>query len=393
MELIPSALRHEAALHISRIQENMPDGCDALLIGSNANIYYASLRYFRGYVYVPRNGNALYMVIRPNSFDTADDVMHIRKPEDIPALLDGMGIPVPRTLALEEDVLTFSDITRLTKAFNPERRINASPVLRAARMVKTPWEIDRMREDGIHQTEAYRRFTKAYQEDMTDLEWQIELERILRLEGCLGYSRVSGQLMEINLGSVISGDNADEPTPYDFAMGGSGADPALPVGADGTTIMPGTTVMVDMNGAFNGYQTDMTRVWRLGEIPEEAYRAHECSLTILHTLEKTALPGTPVADLYRKAMEIAGQAGLEDRFMGHRQHASFIGHGVGIELNEMPVLTPRSRDILHAGMTIAIEPKFVIPHVGAVGAENTYLVTDSGLESLTPFPEEIISLR
>ena len=227
---------------------------------------------------------------------------------------------------------------------------------------------------------------------MTDVEFQIELERILRLEGCLGFSRVSGALMEINMGSVINGDNADVPTPYEFAMGGEGVDPALPGGANGKTMKPGTTVMVDMCGAFNGYQTDLTRVWRIGEVPELAQKAHDCSIRILRALEEAGVPGVPCADLYNLATAIVEEEGLSDYFMGHRQKAAFIGHGVGIELNEMPVLTPRSRDVLEENMTIAIEPKFVIPGVGAVGPENTYQVTPKGLRNLTPLKEEMIEL-
>ncbi len=393
MIFLPESLRPEAALHISRIQKAMPEGCEAILIGFNANIYYASLRFFRGYAYVPAQGEALYFVIRPLGYELQPGMEYVRKPEEIPARLRERGLRIPATLGLEMDTMTYSDIQRLAKAMENPAILNASPVLRAARMVKTEWEIEQMRVDGAHQAAAYHRFTKAYKEGMTDIEWQVEMERILRLEGCLGYSRVSGQLMEINLGSVINGDNADAPTPYDFAMGGAGTDPALPVGADGTTMRPGTTVMVDMNGGFNGYQTDMTRIWKIGDIPELAVKAHECSLKILRKCEQSAVPGIPAADIYRWAMEIVEQDGLSDYFMGHQQHAAFIGHGVGIELNEMPVLTPRSRDILAEHMTIAIEPKFVIPHVGAVGAENTYIVTPEGLKTLTVFPEEIITLR
>ena len=83
---------------------------------------------------------------------------------------------------------------------------------------------------------------------------------------------------------------------------------------------------------------------------------------------------------------------LERYFMGHRQHAGFVGHGIGIEINELPVIAPRSRDILQEGNTIALEPKFVIPEVGAVGVENTYLVTGDGAECLTVCPEEIVPL-
>ncbi len=392
MQFIPAPLSAEARLHISKIQTSMPEEQEALLIGYNSNIYYATLRFFRGYVYVPAQGDPIYFVIRPLGFDPTPEIDYIRKPEEIPTRLEARGLTLPAHVGLELDTMTYSDIARLTKALGSPTVYNASPVLRTARMTKTDWELSQMREDGVKQAEAYRRFTKAYREDMTDVEWQIEMERILRLEGCLGYSRVSGNLMEINLGSVINGDNADAPPPYEFAMGGAGTDPALPGGADGTTMQRGTTVMVDMNGAFNGYQTDMTRVWRIGEIPELAEKAHACSLRILRECERMGIPGTPCSELYNRAMAIVEEEGLSDYFMGHRQKAAFIGHGVGIELNEMPVLTPRSRDLLAAGMTIAIEPKFVIPHVGAVGSENTYVVTSDGMNPLTIFPEGIIDL-
>ena len=78
--------------------------------------------------------------------------------------------------------------------------------------------------------------------------------------------------------------------------------------------------------------------------------------------------------------------------MGHRQHAGFIGHGVGIEINEWPVIAPRSRQILEEGNVIALEPKFVIHRNGAVGVENTYVIRRDGAERLTDAPEEIISL-
>lgn len=383
----------EARLRVGRVQTLMAlQGVDALLIGGNTNLYYLAGRFFRGYVYVPAEGEALYCVIKPVNCAPADNVCMIRKPEQISALLEERGLELPRRLGLEFDDLLYSDVERLRKVFPASEIVNGSTLMRRARIVKTPYEIAKMREDGVHQAEAYRRITRLYREDMTDVEFQIEIERVLRLEGCLGYYRTAGNLMEINMGSVIAGRNADAPTPYDFAMGGAGTDPALPVGADGTTIMRGTTVMVDMNGSFNGYQTDMSRVWGLGDIPGLALKAHECSRKILRRLETEGVPGLPCARMYEIAVEMARDEGLQDYFMGHVQKAAFIGHGVGIELNEQPVLTPRSKDVLEESMTIAIEPKFVIPEVGAVGVENTYVVRDGGLECLTVFPEQIQEL-
>lgn len=390
--LYPADLKPELDLRIGKIRSEFHRlGIDAILLADNSNVYYAAARFFRGYVYIPADREPLYLVIRPLGL-TGDNVVCIRKPEQIADILAERGYPLPKRIGLEYDSLTYSDIERLGKCFVGSEIRNGSDAPRRARMTKTPYEIGMMEADGVKQTECYRRIPHLWKEDMTDLELQAEIERVLRLQGALGYTRTSGNLMEINMGSVLHGDNADAPTPYDFAMGGAGTDPTLPVGADGSIIHPGETIMVDMSGAFNGYQTDLTRVWKVGDIPELATKAHDCSRRILHTLEKEALPGVKVADLYHRALAIVREEELEEYFMGHIQKAAFIGHGVGIQLNEPPVITPRSSQLLEENMTMAIEPKFVIPHVGAVGIENTYVVTPEGLRNLTPFPEEIAEI-
>ena len=390
MKLIPASFLNEIMSRVSRIQQIMKsENIDALLIGANPNLYYLSGRFFRGYVFVPVEGTPTWFVIKPQVFETETNVLSIRKPEDIPSLLNNSKKEHPKNIALEENDLPYADVVRLKALFPEADMTNASKVMKKARMVKTPWEIEEMKADGRHHTKVYSEIKDCYQPGMSDLRLQIEIEKKLRLEGSLGISRVSGNLMDINMGSVITGENADNPAPYDFTMGGAGMHPSLPVGANNSPILEGTTVMIDMNGAFNGYQTDMTRVWALGHIPDIALKAHNCSLKILRELERKALPGVPVKVLYEIASQIVKEDGLEEFFMGHNSQVKFIGHGVGIELNELPVITPASKDILEKNMTLAIEPKFVIPHVGALGVENTYVVTDSGLENITVFPEEI----
>lgn len=392
-QFISSELRHEMELRLFKVVEQMKDSeCQAILVSSNANIYYLSGRFFRGYIYINVEGKTYYFVIRPDVFATEDDVVAIRKPEQIPDMLAERGVAIPESVGLELDDLTVSDYSRLSKAMGVADGPNCSQMLRNARMVKTPYEIRLMKEDGGHQAAAYRRIPRLFKKDMTDLELQVEIERVLRLEGSLGMVRTSGNLMEINMGSVINGENADNPTPYDFAMGGAGQSDSLPVGADGEIMKSGTAVMIDMNGNFNGYQTDMTRTWRIGEVAELAQKAHDCSIAILRELERSALPGVEVCEMYRRAMEIVEGEGLSKYFMGHRQQVAFIGHGVGIQLNEQPPITPKNKVRLQENMTLAIEPKFVIPGVGAVGVENTYVVRPDGLENITIFPENLENL-
>ncbi|MBD5297663.1 MAG: aminopeptidase P family protein, partial [Bacteroides sp.] len=200
----------------------------------------------------------------------------------------------------------------------------------------------------------------------------------------------SGTSMELYMANLLVGDNADNPTPYDFAMGGAGLDPSLPVGCNGTEIRPGESVMADVNGNYTGYMTDMTRTFALGELSSISMKAHQCSIDICRELSAMARPGTPAKALYVKAEEMAKEAGLHEYFMGHRQKAGFVGHGLGIEINEHPVIAPRSRDIIAEGNVFAIEPKFVVPGTGAVGIENTYCVGADKTECLTNAPEPII---
>lgn len=387
-------MQEEFALRIEKTRKAMKEnGCDALLIASTTNLYYLSGAVFRGYILVTENHDPIWFMVPPSyAPEGAPHTYTIHKPEMIPDRMSELSIAMPATIGLEYDDLLYSELERLKRIFPDSEIRNGSKPMREARMVKTDYEIEKIREDGVHQAEAYSRVPSCYKNGMTDLELQIEVERVLRLEGCLGYLRAAGSRMELNLGSVIAGENADTSSPYDFAMGGAGVDPSLPVGADGKTIKPGTTVMLDMNGGFNGYQSDMTRTWYLESVSDLAVKAHECSRAILRELERIAKPGVEVAVLYNRAVEMAEAAGLAEYFMGHRSKAKFIGHGIGIELNEQPVVMGRSHQTLEKNMTIALEPKFVIPHVGAAGVENTYRVTDTGLENLTVFREELMEL-
>ena len=387
--MIPQGLEEELKLRAGRIAAMLKEqSIDAILIGDNANLYYTAGRVFGGYSYITADGAVTYFVKRPIGLKGIN-VAYIRKPEQIAELLPVM----PRVVALELDLASYSEVTRLSKVFAGARVENGSPIMRRCRSVKTEQEMDKIAQNGVLHQAAYSFIPKVYKKGMTDLELQIEMERVLRLNGCLGQFRICGGSMELFMGNVLCGDNADNPASYDFAMGGAGLDPSLPVGCNGTKIMPGTTVMVDMCGNFNGYMTDMTRSYYAGTLNPTAERAHQLSIDILHRIQSTAREGTEAKELYNLAVEMARVAGLDDYFMGHAQKAGFIGHGVGIEVNEAPVLAPRSRDVLTQGNVIAIEPKFVIPGVGAVGVENTYVLKAGRLECVTQAPEEIIELK
>lgn len=368
----------EQALRTGRLRSLMEKaGIVCALIRDNANIYWLTGRVFRGYIYIDtRLETPLYFVRQPNHLrDVREGAVHfIRKPEQIATMLAEASVTVDAPVALELDSDAYSEAVRLAAVFGQLPQQNISPVVRLARAVKTAVEQAMLRESGIRQSYVYERIPRLYHEGMTDIEFQIEIERASRLEGCLGQFRVAGSDMELFMGNVLTGDNADTPSPYDFAMGGEGADPSIPVGANGTVIKPGAPVMVDVNGNYTGYMTDMTRMYSAAPLDSRAVELNRLSADICDALAAMMKPGVEAKALYEKALAMATEAGYADFFMGHRYHAGFVGHGIGIEVNEQPVLAPRSRDILEEGNVIAVEPKFVLPGLGAVGVENTYIV-------------------
>lgn len=367
-------------------------GLESMLLCDNANKFYITGRIFDGYIYIGPDGQVSYFVRRPSILE-GKSVHHIHKPENILEIINREGLGRPSKLGLELMQTSYATVMRLAAALGVDSFGNADSVMLSARAVKTAYEIQQIAVCGMRHDRVYSRIPHLYHEGMSDVELQIEIERVTRLEGGLGIIRTVGQSMEINMGSVLAGRNADEPSPYDFALGGAGTSPALPVGADGTVLRAGMSVMVDTNGVFNGYMTDMTRTFAVGNLLQRAIDLHKLSCDICHTIEDMARPGVRCSDLCRKALDMAAKAGASNLFMGHNSQASFVGHGLGIALNELPVISLKTDSILEVGNVLAIEPKFVIPDVGAVGIENTCAVTDDGpMRRLTNAPEELITL-
>ena len=385
-------MENELELKWRRIQQAMrQEEADGCLLTMNMNLYYVSGQVFNGYFYLPAEGRPYWFVKRLTIPET-NQVHVIRKPEQIPDFFRDLNLAMPRKLLLEADELSYNEYIRLQHVFRAEATGNASALIRHIRMIKTPWEIEQMRISARKHEAVYREIPACYRPGMRDIELQIEIEKRMRVHGSLGYFRAFGSNMDIFMGSILAGENAEVPSPFDFALGGSGIDASCPLGANGTPLKEGTAIMVDMAGNYTAYMTDMTRVFSVGHLTELAYRAHQTALLIESEIENIARPGTPCAELYEIAAKITESQRLGAYFMGTKQQAKFVGHGIGIQINELPVLTPRSKDMLEPNMVFALEPKYVIPGIGAVGIENSFLVTETGLEKLPHFTEDIIQL-
>ena len=385
-------LKGDLGIRWRRVQTAVREaGADGLLANSNINIFYLTGRIFMGYMYLPAEGDPLFFVRRPCGL-TGDGVAEIRKPEQIPGLMTDCGITLPDKLMLEGDDLAFSEWRRLETCFAGKEMADGSALLRRARAVKTPYEVGLMKETGARHAKVIARFPDVYERGMTDQQWTVAMCRLMLEAGSLGLFRVAGRSMEAFMGTVLAGDNGAAVSPYDFALGGAGMHSSLPVGQCGVVLEGGMSVMADVCANFYGYLTDCTRTFAVGHLAADAVMAHQVSIEITQTMTAAAKPGVRCDELYALALGMAEKAGLADCFMGTVQKAQFVGHGTGIVINELPVIGPRSKDLLETGMCLALEPKFVIEGTGAVGIEDTVLVSDAGGVNLTPCDPALVSV-
>jgi Xaa-Pro aminopeptidase len=149
-------------------------------------------------------------------------------------------------------------------------------------------------------------------------------------------------------------------------------------------------IVLDYVFAFQGYISDHTRVFSLGPVPDELQRAHAAMLDLQAEVARRAVPGVASGAIYDVALAWVQERGWAEHFMGAtEERVRFVGHGVGLELDEFPFLNSGQTLPLQAGMVVAVEPKLVFPGRGVVGIENTHVVTPGGLEQLGRYPGEI----
>jgi Xaa-Pro dipeptidase len=371
-------------------------GLDAAVIVQNTDLAYFSGTNQQAHLIVPVDGAPVLAVRRTLARAQAEsplDVQPLRSLSELAAVLAGAGVEPGAKLGFELDVLPAASFLAYRDRLDRYELADCSPVVRQVRAVKGEWEIGRMR-DAARQVDAAARAVPALLAVGTsESQVQLEVEAELRRAGHQGQLRFRGFNQEMHYGQVLGGPSGAVPGYSDSPLCGPGPNPAVGKGANGRVLERGDPVIVDLVGGCDGWLADQTRTFFVGRAPDDLRDAYAAALRILRTVEGSVRPGVAPSALYEQARELAGRAGLEEHFMGAGpDRVRFLGHGVGMEIDELPVLAPGFDMPLETGNVIAIEPKFVFPGRGAVGIEDMYAVTADGCERLTTAPEELIEV-
>jgi Xaa-Pro dipeptidase len=225
---------------------------------------------------------------------------------------------------------------------------------------------------------------------MTEIELGGILESVAKPLGHEGILRMRSLNYEPYTWHILSGRSGTIVSQADSPMGGLGLSPAFPVGASLKKMKKGEAILVDFGINYHGYHIDLTRMYAIDHMPDPLARAYYVCKDIFYRVLDRAVAGAFASDLFRYSVELADKAGLSAYYLGYGRHkVTFLGHGIGAELSEMPFLAPKHNYPLEPGMTLAIEPKMVFPKLGATGIENTVLIERGSYRILSNVNEKI----
>ena len=266
-------------------------------------------------------------------------------------------------------------------------------VMLGVRAVKSEYELERMRLAGSLTNRLLREELPKYLRDgISEAELGGEMFLLFMKNGHHGMTRFSMRNTEMSLGHIGFGESPLFPSVFNGASGTAGICPAVPIlGGRGRHLRKGDLIYADLALGIEGYNIDKTLVfsYRIGQ-PEHVSRAQRHCLELERRAADMLRPGVRPSDIYREIFDSVDPE-FKNGFMGAPgRTVPFLGHGVGLYVDEMPALAKGFDAPLEPGMTIAIEPKIGIEGVGMAGSENTYLVTETGGVSITGESSDII---
>jgi len=373
---------------IKRLQAQMGDMAGAILFQAVDMCYFSGTAQ-DGLLYIPRDGEPVLMVKRSLERAKQESPLDVKPLKGLRNLKSDLGIPSGAVIGLEYDVLPYSIYSRVADALKEARFEDVSETVRHIRSVKSRFEIGLIKEAARMLDAGISSVPEYIEEGMKEVDLACRLESVMRSMGHQGSLRFRRFNSIVPLGHLMSGPDAAAPSFLASPTGGRGTSLIFPQGAGFGKIKRNEPIFVDSVGIYNGYIADATRIFSIGRLSPELEDAYLATLEIEESIARELHPGRTGRDIFNLSESIAKRLGYQNHLGGPvGNKCGFVGHGVGLELDEYPVLAPLDHPI-QANMTIAVEPKMIYPGIGVVGIEDTFLTTNEGAQRLTKMPQEI----
>jgi len=369
----------------SQLDRTDPDWQAAVIFG-RVNQYYFTGTMQDGLLWIPRDVEAVLWVRK--SFERAMDESCFGRIEAMNSFRD-VAVDIstmPERLHLECELVPLALLRRLQKHFPVSDIRPVDAAMAAVRAIKSPYELELMERSGeVHRRILEERLPAMLQEGMSEAELAARLYPVMVEEGHHGVARFAMFQAEMALGHICFGESSLYPCSFDGPGGNYGLHPAVPLlGSREHRLAKGDLVFIDIACGVEGYHTDKTSTYMFGaSIDDGAIAAHRQCVAIQNRIAEQLRPGAIPSVIYAQIIDNLSEEFLEN-FMGFGSRpARFLGHGIGLQVDEAPVIAKGFDEPLQEGMVLALEPKKGIPGVGLVGIENTFIVTAEGGRCIT----------
>lgn len=356
------------------------------VIFSKINLYYFTGTMQEGMLVIPRHHEAILWVRRSYERAAEESLFPVIKRMESYRDAASDYHQMPDSVYVETEFVSLAMLQRFRKYFPiPEVR-SLDNQIAWVRARKSTFELALMEQCGkIHSRVLEEVVPALLKENRSEADLALEIYSAMVREGHQGHVRFGMFDTDMVLGHVAFGESAIYPTSFNGPGGNYGMGPAMPsLGSRSRTLRKGDLVFVDVGCAIHGYHTDKTMTYVFGKpLPSEAINLHQQCLAIQHKMAAMLKPGAIPSRIYESIMNELTPAFLEN-FMGFGpRQVKFLGHGIGITIDETPVIAKGFDKPIEAGMVFALEPKKGIPGIGMVGTENTFIVTTEGGRCIT----------
>jgi len=366
---------------------------DSVIILSKVNQYYFTGTMQDGILIIKKNGGAMYFARRSYERAKAESPLSCIYPmESYRDAAEVAGRELGNTL-VETEIITLAILERLKKYFSINQMFSADNIIFEVRAVKSEYELELIKDSGRkHQKLLDEVVPSILREGMSELEFSAELFNQMLKNGFHGVSRFFRFQTEMVAGQVGFGENSLYPTSFDGPGGMKGMSAAVPIlGSRDRYLKKGDLVFVDIGFGVEGYHSDRTQVYMFRDTPSaEVVRAHRKCIEVQKRTAGLLKPGNIPSNIYETIIAELDEDFLEN-FMGfENRRVKFLGHGIGLHIDELPVIARGFNEPLKENMVIAVEPKKGIAGIGMVGVEDTYIVTPEGGKLITGGEKDII---
>ena len=375
-------------------KELQSSGMDGLLIIQRVDLFYFSGTAQSGVLYMPAEGEPLLCIKkyfpRAKKESSVKNMLEMGSVKEIPALISDFYGHLPSVVGLEFDVLPVREFNFYRGLLPVKELVDGSPLIHKVRTIKSDWEIAQLEKTAQVSQETFQYMKEAIRPGLTEMAFAGLFEAFARKLGHGAQLRVRDYQTEGYPWHVLSGKSGGMVGLLDSPASGEGPSVAFPCGAGNKPLESNEPIMIDFSTVLNGYHTDETRMFAIGSMPQKAMRACQAAIEIHNAVLEKVRAGVTVGELFESAFSTAKSLGYEEQYLGPPGYkVTFVGHGVGLELVEPPIIAKDKGERLMAGMSFALEPKMVFEKEFAAGIESIVLVTETGYRLISKTPLEV----